>query len=178
MPGVVGGCDRGSIYVDSGSTDGSAQLAVITVRKWLYWIWKSMMTTSRRSRVGAKHCSILGDEGWSVHWPICHEGSNHPVISQGSHEGEGFPMPVRRVASLGGPGTSSILFKAFVCNPGRAGGPHTWRGRLTPTFEPGFIEISVETFDSLTQRALTSRRSAAWSQRHGTLAHSPQRLTS
>jgi hypothetical protein len=41
----------------------------------------------------------IADEGRSVHWPIYHEGRNHPIISQTGHEGDRFPMPVRRVAN-------------------------------------------------------------------------------
>jgi hypothetical protein len=41
----------------------------------------------------------IRDESQSVHWPIDHEGRNHPIISQAGYEGDGFPMPVRRVAN-------------------------------------------------------------------------------
>jgi hypothetical protein len=40
----------------------------------------------------------IRDKGRSVHWSVNDEGRDHPIIAQAGHEGDGLPMPVRRVA--------------------------------------------------------------------------------
>jgi len=38
------------------------------------------------------------DEGQPVHWSIDDEGRDHSIVAQAGYEGDGLPVPVRRVA--------------------------------------------------------------------------------
>jgi hypothetical protein len=39
------------------------------------------------------------DEGQPVHWSVDDEGRDHSIVAQAGYEGDGLPMPVRRVAN-------------------------------------------------------------------------------
>src|SRR5260370_23643112 len=56
------------------------------------------MTVSRRLSVGTKHCLTYSTKVSPFHWPFENERRHHPVMAQAGHEGNCFPMPVRRVS--------------------------------------------------------------------------------
>src|SRR5260370_37182422 len=56
------------------------------------------MTVSRRLSVGTKHCLTYSTKVSPFHWPFENDRRPHPSRAQAGHEGNCFPMPVRRVS--------------------------------------------------------------------------------
>jgi hypothetical protein len=75
----------------------------------------------------------IGDEDRSVHWPIYHQGRNHPVISKTGYEGDGFPMSVRGVAN------QSRTSWAPTSEPHHLGAG----GSFVDKYQPGWIKHAL-----------------------------------